>query len=1587
VPCVQAAAEVKCDTAEQGDVVHADGAHEESPVEEDTAVSRSPGEFADAALDKSKDAHLTEGDDRLHKTAAGVKQEECQGSADAKGDDASSDVAYKVATEQLEKKGPSHVSFNTEQDTAENGEPTSKEGSLGTAEQIHHPTQTASFIKVLFDTMDKIGLDIETLIELLDQSEKSLTDGNPVDLDQVSQTSRTIFERVEKELEHCRSSLDGIDPEQRWRRQALPSKDGGKDSAWAPERSLIALAYERLLKRVAPNLKALESCLERMHKRENRASCECFGPFESLKAEYQEAQQAVKKETLSADEKQDAELELASVKSTMLLQLYYIQVSARTKILLELDSMLHHVSVAIRRSPNDKQTDLGQLEEKCRPLLQRLAEHVNDCGRSLNELDPERELRKQALESFDDRKNDQCASEEWLVAKSDQEFLQVLVPCVEDAQKRFEDICKPSDESLAKSPDPIEACRALEKVVLRQLQQVLPDDQKLEAEREKLEDAQVRVTSLQLCQVIDATLNSVRPDIDAIAGCVADAMKEGPNEEIIFRFGEVCGPATQSACERVNQCRASLKAVDPKGNWQKKALLALNNRDYKPCMAEQARLAQQSQVLDHRIIPLFDRVQKLLDQQAAGRAEDERTFQEQLRTLEKRELAMARQAYEQDSLKEQEGRNDQAAKLESLEARLQHELDTTVDTVQPSLEKLQKSLDSADMELQTGDRLELNKVREECDSLVRRARERIAECRTSLDAMDEAGMLKAAIESYDSGKTDIRSQEQKNLVKQSKKVFETLEPAVNEAQEHLDHLKEPRDAESAAPESEQHDAQRNQEGELDAAQIQQAEAKDKLADEAVLAEAKHDEHVQLKEAEIKEMALRLCKVIDRTISKVRPDLETVQCRLDRAEQKQEDDQAIDVEETEHDCEPLLKRAFEQIEQCRCALQTSGEHEECLNLAQELYDRSQDECTPGQRRLAEQYALLFDKLSPELEHVKGRLTKLCKGKEDAPSKETEQERAYREQLEQIEAAKAETEEAKRNLEAENLAEQQKQEELVKLAAAETKGISVKLCRVLEDTIHQVDPNLAILNDHLDSATRKLDKGKDVQVEELHEVCRPLLDRALAQLKECDAIMRGVDPEATWQDKASEAVATQGSACSPEQRRLVELLKKVREDLTRSISDAKSRLGSFEEPEAQTEPQETEQERAYKKQLEDIEAAKAEAAEAEQKRKDQEAAEQARQQEEAESEAAETKEMTLKLCRILDGSLDKLANNLTLLNEHISNAERKQRKGKDVDYEQLCEICEPIINANRAQMLECEGSLKGLDPEEAWRCKAIDGHDGNAESCSEEQHRLAEKLKAFEEMHDGIEQAKQRLYAFEEPEEPQETKKEKQLREQLEQQELEKQNREEEERRQKEEMAAEEEAKAAEEASEAEKTKEMTLSLCRIIDQAIGKIEPNLAMLADHLDAAERKQQRKEKVDEEELTRTCKPLLEKAASILQECEAAIKGLDPDGTWQAKAQAAAAGSGDKKATPEQHRLAELVTKLTGDVAKSIEHAKKRLLNFPKAKKNLSPLLVLLEQPLVQIVTGIGLLLNGVLGLVGNLLNGLGLGGIGMHAFVFAS
>ncbi|KIY66529.1 hypothetical protein CYLTODRAFT_491376 [Cylindrobasidium torrendii FP15055 ss-10] len=171
-------------------------------------------------------------------------------------------------------------------------------------------------------------------------------------------------------------------------------------------------------------------------------------------------------------------------------------------------------------------------------------------------------------------------------------------------------------------------------------------------------------------------------------------------------------------------------------------------------------------------------------------------------------------------------------------------------------------------------------------------------------------------------------------------------------------------------------------------------------------------------------------------------------------------------------------------------------------------------------------------------------------------------------------------------------------------------------------------------------------------------------------------------------------------------------------------------------------------------------------------------------------------------------------------------------------------------------------------------------------------------------------------------------------------------------------------------EKQKDKELAERLSALIEDANSRVVPLTKMIRQHIEAMfSRKEDER---DEDELVRQVKPLLEQAEKILNETQGAVRGADPDKRLSNKATRHAA---DHKATPEEQRLAQAIKVLVEEVGGTIEWAKNKLDSFPKAKRDLGPLLDALGQPLTQIVGGVGLLLAGVLNLVGNLLSGLGL------------
>ncbi|GAW13808.1 hypothetical protein ANO14919_031980 [Xylariales sp. No.14919] len=178
---------------------------------------------------------------------------------------------------------------------------------------------------------------------------------------------------------------------------------------------------------------------------------------------------------------------------------------------------------------------------------------------------------------------------------------------------------------------------------------------------------------------------------------------------------------------------------------------------------------------------------------------------------------------------------------------------------------------------------------------------------------------------------------------------------------------------------------------------------------------------------------------------------------------------------------------------------------------------------------------------------------------------------------------------------------------------------------------------------------------------------------------------------------------------------------------------------------------------------------------------------------------------------------------------------------------------------------------------------------------------------------------------------------------------------------------------EERLQKEQDRKIAGQIAYCIEQSLDKIKPICRMIVERINQEEAKNE--DDRDEEELVKQVRPLIEEGGKILTEANGVIRGLDPDGRISAQAKHHTAG---REATPEEYHLAELLKELTGTVTETIENAKRKLENLPKAKKGINPLWGLLSEPLFQIIAAVGLLLSGVLGLVGKLLNGLGLGGL---------
>lgn len=163
------------------------------------------------------------------------------------------------------------------------------------------------------------------------------------------------------------------------------------------------------------------------------------------------------------------------------------------------------------------------------------------------------------------------------------------------------------------------------------------------------------------------------------------------------------------------------------------------------------------------------------------------------------------------------------------------------------------------------------------------------------------------------------------------------------------------------------------------------------------------------------------------------------------------------------------------------------------------------------------------------------------------------------------------------------------------------------------------------------------------------------------------------------------------------------------------------------------------------------------------------------------------------------------------------------------------------------------------------------------------------------------------------------------------------------------------------------------MAQIVDKGLDKVKPLLDMIDNSIDEAEKKKENGE-LDEDAFVDKMKPLIENAHGTMQSTLDQIKALDPDNKFERLAKRHVE---DAQASADEKLLIDGCNELSTRVKETIDKGRKAIEGMPKAKKELGPLFSMLSEPLLQILGAVGLLVAGVLNLLANILNALGLGG----------
>ncbi|KAL4753456.1 hypothetical protein BDW72DRAFT_201579 [Aspergillus terricola var. indicus] len=168
------------------------------------------------------------------------------------------------------------------------------------------------------------------------------------------------------------------------------------------------------------------------------------------------------------------------------------------------------------------------------------------------------------------------------------------------------------------------------------------------------------------------------------------------------------------------------------------------------------------------------------------------------------------------------------------------------------------------------------------------------------------------------------------------------------------------------------------------------------------------------------------------------------------------------------------------------------------------------------------------------------------------------------------------------------------------------------------------------------------------------------------------------------------------------------------------------------------------------------------------------------------------------------------------------------------------------------------------------------------------------------------------------------------------------------------------------------------MCSIVRQTGDSVDPLCRQITLDIEEANRKP--KNRLAAERLVKDIRPLITSAGDILQDCNNTLRCLDPDNQIASTMKSYEHPYTVPGSMTSEYRLASLLKDLAQTVIDTITAGRHRLSEMSKempcAGRKLNPLWTLLSNRLFNIITAVGLLHTGVIGMLSSLLKGPWLG-----------